>query len=89
MFINGVFDSTYRIHCVLRKTSIMMMQHLTYLVVCNVTRPRRYPRRYYLPPFHVPASRPSTVCATARSKKQIVISVYNIVLVVVIYVWID
>jgi hypothetical protein len=41
MFMNGVFDSTYRIYCVLRKTSIMMMQYLSYLVVCNVTHPRQ------------------------------------------------
>jgi hypothetical protein len=66
MFMNGVFDSTYIIRCVLHKTSIMMMQYLSYLVVCNVIHPCRYPHRYYLPPFHVPASRPSTVFATAR-----------------------
>jgi hypothetical protein len=67
MFMNGVFDSTYIIRCVLRKTSIMMMQYLSYLVVvCNVTHPRWYLRWYDLPPFHVSASRPSTGFATAR-----------------------
>jgi hypothetical protein len=70
MFMNGVFDSTYGIRCILCKTSIMMMQYLSYLVVCNVTHPRRCFRRHYLPPFHVSASRPSTGFATAQSSQK-------------------
>jgi hypothetical protein len=92
MFMNGVFVSTYRIHCVFCETSIMMMQYLSYLewyamlvivVVASVLATTLVRRSM------------SLLCGRqlglrrCDGVKQIVISVYNILFVAAIYVWID